>query len=133
MHRVVLDTNVLVGSAYNPDSASRRIVDACLGGEVVLLVSPSIKDGYERIVPRAVRKGDARKRLQEILASAELVHPESEPRIVPEDPEDDKFLAVALAGRADAVVTNDDHLLQFGQYEGIPILRPAEFVQRALR
>ena len=28
--RVVLDTNVLVAAAYNPQSASRHVVEACL-------------------------------------------------------------------------------------------------------
>jgi hypothetical protein len=29
VRRVVLDTNVLVAAAYNPRSASRRVVEAC--------------------------------------------------------------------------------------------------------
>ena len=29
-----------------------------------------------------------------------------------------------------ALITNDDHLLAVGPYEGIPILRPGEFLDR---
>ena len=34
--RVVLDTKVLVAAAYNPASASRRIVEACLDSELTV-------------------------------------------------------------------------------------------------
>jgi hypothetical protein len=36
--QVVLDTNVLVAAAYNPGSASRRIVEACLTGELAAVL-----------------------------------------------------------------------------------------------
>ena len=38
--RVVLDTNVLVAAAYNPASASRRIVEACPDRQLTPVLSP---------------------------------------------------------------------------------------------
>ena len=38
------------------------------------------------------------------------------------DPDDDMFLACALDGHADAIVSADRDLLDMGEYEGIPIL-----------
>ena len=46
------------------------------------------------------------------------------------DPKDDKFLEAALAGGADCIVSGDADLLALGSFEGIPILRPAEFIAR---
>ncbi len=46
------------------------------------------------------------------------------------DPKDDKFLEVAVAGRADAIVSGDLDLLVLSPFEGIPILEPAEFLAR---
>jgi predicted nucleic acid-binding protein len=46
------------------------------------------------------------------------------------DPKDDKFLEAALAGDADCLVSGDADLLDLTPFEGIPILRPAEFLAR---
>ena len=49
---------------------------------------------------------------------------------VPADPEDAKVLATAVAGRVDALVGNDHHLLDLADESPIPILRPGEFLRR---
>ena len=46
------------------------------------------------------------------------------------DPDDDKFLALAAIGQADAIISGDRDLLELVTYEGIPILTPAQFMQR---
>jgi putative PIN family toxin of toxin-antitoxin system len=61
-----------------------------------------------------------------LLLRGELVEP-IERTAVCRDPKDDIFLSVALAGRADALVTGDSDLLSLGPFRGIPILTPAEF------
>src|SRR5262249_11551361 len=53
--RVVLDINVLVAAAYNPDSASRRVVAACLSGELAAVLSLALRREHEFILPRAAR------------------------------------------------------------------------------
>jgi predicted nucleic acid-binding protein len=40
------------------------------------------------------------------------------------DPDDDKYLAAALDGRASLVVTGDPDLLALKQYEGVRIVNP---------
>jgi putative PIN family toxin of toxin-antitoxin system len=132
MLRIVLDTNLLVASAYNAQSSSRRIVDAALAGELRVIVSPAVRREYELIVQRAVRIDEQSARLRTLIEQAETVLPESQPRVVADDPDDDKFLAAALAGRADALITNDAHLLEYDDYEGLRILRPAEFADSDL-
>ena len=127
MKRIVLDTNVLVASAYNPASASRRIVDACRADQLAMVISPSVKQEYEYILPRAIRIRDELERTFELIENADLVVPSSVPRVVEEDRTDDKFLAAAIAGRADAIVTNDRHVLSIHQHRGILIVRPATF------
>ena len=44
------------------------------------------------------------------------------------DPQDDKVLEIAVAGKADVIVTGDDDLLALHPFEGIPIVGPAEFL-----
>jgi len=43
------------------------------------------------------------------------------------DPKDDKFLSLAVSGKADCIVAGDRHLLEMVTFNGIPVYRPAEF------
>ena len=46
------------------------------------------------------------------------------------DPKDDKFLEVALNGRADLIITGDADLLAMNPWRGIVIVSPAEYLNR---
>ena len=46
------------------------------------------------------------------------------------DPQDDKFLEAAVAGRADALVSGDADLLALHPFEGTPVLSPVAFLAR---
>jgi putative PIN family toxin of toxin-antitoxin system len=128
-HRVVLDTNVLVAAAYAPQSASRRIVEACLDGQLVAVASPAIKREYDFILARAVRVEGYQDRLAEFLEGLELVEPAESPRLVPDDPDDDKFPAAATAGDAGWIVTNDRHLLALDPHGPIRIVPSGRFAE----
>ena len=132
--RVVLDTNILIASAYAPRSASLRIVTACIEGRLTLVVSSAVRREYDRLLPRAVRlpRESARdrehaERMERLLSAAECVEPVETPRLVPDDPDDDKFLAAAEAGVASALITNDHHLLELESHSGCRIVRPSAF------
>jgi putative PIN family toxin of toxin-antitoxin system len=132
IRRVVLDTNVLVGAAYDAGSASRRIVDACLWGQLVAVASPALQKEYAQVLPRAVRTPEYLRALQRLEEMLLVVVPTDVPRVVPEDREDDKLVAVALAAGADALITNDRHLLALDPHGPLRILRPAAFAHRWL-
>jgi predicted nucleic acid-binding protein len=51
---------------------------------------------------------------------------------VPDDPDDDKFLAAALAGPADWLVTNDRHLLALDPHGTLRIVPSGRFVELVL-
>ena len=40
------------------------------------------------------------------------------------------FLELALAGKADYLITGDDDLLVLGEFQGTKIVTPAEFLER---
>ena len=61
------------------------------------------------------------------------VRPRSLTRPICSDPDDDKFLACAVAGKVKHIVTGDKALLATSGYRGITVLTPREFVERFLR
>jgi putative PIN family toxin of toxin-antitoxin system len=129
-HRVVLDTNVLVAAAYAPGSAARRIVEACLQGRLVAVASPAVRREYDFILARAVRVEDYQDRLAQWLEGLEMVEPGATPQVVPDDPEDDKLVAAAVAGEARWLITNDRHLLDLGRYGGVEMIPTGRFVDQ---
>ena len=52
------------------------------------------------------------------------------PQSVCDDPDDDRVLACAISGAANAIVSGDDDLLRLETYAGIPILKPAAFLDQ---
>ena len=46
------------------------------------------------------------------------------------DPKDDKFLEVALNGKAELILTGDSDLLTLHPWRGIAILPPARYLKR---
>ena len=56
------------------------------------------------------------------------VRPTRQVDAVPEDPDDNRVLTCALAAGSRYIVTGDAALLRLGRYEGIEILRVAEFM-----
>jgi putative PIN family toxin of toxin-antitoxin system len=46
------------------------------------------------------------------------------------DPKDDKFLEVALNGRADVIITGDADLLALHPWQEIAILSPAQYLKK---
>ena len=60
---------------------------------------------------------------------AEWIRVHSSLQVIREDPSDDKFLACAVDGRADRIVTGDRHLLRLKSFRGIRIIPPAEFLK----
>ena len=48
------------------------------------------------------------------------------------DPEDNRVLECAVAAESDVIITEDKGLLRLGEYDGIKIVRPSEFLQRGI-
>jgi putative PIN family toxin of toxin-antitoxin system len=65
--------------------------------------------------------------LRALFAGAELVTV-AEHVAVCRDPKDDKFLELAINGRADVIISGDADLLTLNTFHGIPIITPSAFV-----
>ena len=63
-------------------------------------------------------------------ALAEIVIAQPLPLPVCRDPDDDAVLACALAAQADLIVSGDEDLLILKEFQHIPIITPAQAMQR---
>lgn len=70
--------------------------------------------------------------LAEVRQLAEVIDPPPLVQPVCRNPDDDAVLALAIASLADLLISGDDDLLSLGSFEGIPILTPAQALQRLL-
>jgi len=61
---------------------------------------------------------------------AQFVAGEYEIAGVSSDPDDDKYIAAAIEGLAQFIVTGDLDLLAVAEYEGIRIISPRIFLER---
>jgi uncharacterized protein len=133
--RIVLDTNVLISALVSATGTAAQILARCQAGELELLISPANLTELRRVLayPKIRKRLDYTDTQIEAFVtfleqSFTLLTPLTEVRAVPADSDDDKFVALALAGEAQYIISGDDHLLRIGQYEGVTILKPAAFL-----
>ena len=134
----MLDTNVAVAGLLW-STHSRRLLDLAVEETVSLYSSPALIEElahtleYPKFARRlALLDTTAGALLARYSALATLVSPTEVPRVILNDPDDDQVLACALAANAELIVTgNDKHFRPLdGQYQGIPILNPAQTMRR---
>lgn len=131
MIRAVLDTNVFV-SAYLLSGRLNQLVEFILQDAFRWLLSPEILEEYAAVAARPLY-GLSREELETLLFQvkerAEWVAVHSSLAVIAQDPSDDKFLACAVDGRADWLVTGDRHLLALRTFRNIRIAPPADFLR----
>jgi putative PIN family toxin of toxin-antitoxin system len=133
--RIVVDTNVFVSAALKASSLP-FIVVRWIDRHGDLLKSIATEQEVLRVLQRphlaAVTASSFRDDLAMMLAVAELVTI-TERIAACRDPKDDKFLELAINGRADLIVSGDGDLLALDPFRNIPIVTPATFVQGMAR
>ena len=131
--RIVVDTNVLISRLLLPASVSGRAVRRAVAtGQLV--VSEATIEELSSVLGRAkfdpyLSIADRQEFIRLLGRIAEMT---PVVRIVRacRDPSDDKFLEVAVNGRADLIITGDRDLLELDPFMGIAILTPAAYLAR---
>ena len=128
--RVVIDTNVFISGVFF-GGPPFQILKAWRDGRIQLLLTMEILEEYDRVSETLAEQfpGIDLDQVFDLLAvEAETILAPSLPKPVCDDPEDDKFLACALAGKTRMIISGDKHLLKVSGYRGIAVIRPREFV-----
>jgi hypothetical protein len=129
--RVVVDTNVFVSSFFG--GIPRKIIDRWKTGRILLCVSKPILDEYLSVLMRLGLENEieAHELVGLFRRSTGILFTARTPqlRIVEKDPDDDKFIACAVALHASHIISGDKHLLAVEDYAGIRILTPRQFLE----
>jgi putative PIN family toxin of toxin-antitoxin system len=133
--RAVVDTSILIGAMIRPQGTVGPVLLHLRDGAYTLLYAQSLLEELVDVLNRPrihdkyrLTEQDIQTVVSLILLRGEAVTP-TERITVCRDPQDDKFLEVAVAGEADVIVSGDQDLLTLHPFVGIPILPPAAFLQ----
>jgi putative PIN family toxin of toxin-antitoxin system len=130
---VVFDTNVLVSAALLATSKPSLAVRWAAANDLILasaatlseLVSTMERSKFDRYASRASR----REFVAFVHANVQFVRIRRSVQAC-RDPNDDKFLDVAVNGGADVLITGDADLLALNPYEGIPIITAVDYLAK---
>jgi uncharacterized protein len=132
--RLVLDTDVLVSASlrvgYVPREAflKARAEGILLASEQTLAEFREVlqRKKFDPFIEQAVRENIVAeyRRNCTVVSIGAPIH-------ICRDQRDDKFLELAVHGRADAIVTGDEDLLALNPFRGIAIVTPAEYLKQA--
>ena len=133
--RLVVDTNVFVSAALKENSLPFLVVRWITQHNGLLKSTATEKEllaVLQRPYLAAVTIPSFRDGVVRMLAAAEPVTI-SERIAACRDPTDDKFLELAVNGRADLIISGDADLLALNPFRDIAIVTPAVFVQSVAR
>ncbi len=131
MPNVVVDANTVASAALKAQSTPETALLFALVYDSLYLSEPVLDEIQEVLSHPKFRRYVGEQRLAEIvalmLADAHFVTPMANVRAC-RDPADDKYLDLALAADAFAIVTGDHDLLSMPPWRGIRIINAAEYV-----
>jgi putative PIN family toxin of toxin-antitoxin system len=133
--RVVIDTNIFASSFFGGNP--RKIVDLWKAGTLTLCISKEILEEYVEVLGRmGLEETPELKELLDLFSGApNILFTSKTPEIhaVPDDPDDDKFIACALALEAEVVITGDKALESVSSFKNIRILNLPRFLEKGVR
>lgn len=132
--KVVLDTNVFVSGVFF-SGPPFQILQALRDRKIQLVVSPEILDEYRRVGEILAGQHpaiDLEPVLGFVVQNAVVFSAPPLSERICDDPDDDKFLACALASGSNLVVSGDRHLLKVSGHQNIEILKPRDFIDKYL-
>jgi putative PIN family toxin of toxin-antitoxin system len=133
--RAVLDANVYVGAAIRAEGPPGQILERFVRDSAFeIVLSPAIIEetlrafAYPKVQKHLRADIDAAVWFEAIVVLADLIAGELALEGVSDDPDDDKYVAAAVEGRATFVVTGDPDLLEVKVHAAIRIVSPREFL-----
>lgn len=132
--KIVLDTNVFISGVFF-SGPPYIILKAWQEGKFQIVISPEIFEEYRRVGEILAEEHpniDLAPLLEYVIRRAEVFTAQRLPEPVASDPDDDKFIACAIASQCKVIVSGDKHLLGVNGYQNIEVFKPRDFLNKYL-
>lgn len=130
--RVVIDTNIFISAIFWAPNYSSKILDLWMNEKIELVISIDMINELENTLlnfKKPFSKQDMNDLKNELLLLSQIVEPKLNVEIVKDDPDDNKFFEAAIEGNSKIIISQDKHLLKIGEYMGIIVFKPEEFLE----
>lgn len=135
--KAVIDTNLFVSGLFGNDTISARLQNHWINLDFFLVTSIDIIKEVNRVFHYPRIQGrfnpdeeNIKQFFRLIFRKAIITKDRYKTDRITDDPTDNKFLACALEGKADYVVSRDSHLRNLKHYHGIQIVDASTFVSK---
>lgn len=135
--KVVIDTNILIGGAYDENSASWKIIKGVIEGRIEAYATHNTMKENRLLLNQAVMDREYKELLEGYFRRLKIVKVHNAP-FTPsyikrglgellKDEEDYKLFESALAAEARYLITNDRDVLYVEEFEGVKVVTPEDF------
>ncbi len=132
-HRVVIDTNVIISALLKEKSIPRQAIEFTFRHHIFLASSETFIEVRQKLIlPKFdiyISSFDRQDFLERLFSLATFVDTTSNITDC-RDRKDNRFLKLAVDGKADYIVSGDKDLLVLNPYRGISIINSKDFLSR---
>ena len=132
--KITADTNTLISATFWHGD-SEKIITKVENKEIELVLSKEVINEYVEVLNYNEIKDKIKDKnlemkysVQKIISISTIIEPQEKLDIVKDDSDDNKILECAKEGHVNFIITNDSHLLNLKEFEGIKIITPKEFL-----
>ena len=138
VHRVVIDTNVLVAAVLSPDGAAREVLRRCLTGKAQPLIGNALFLEYEDVLSREdlfaaapIGREDPAILLDAVLSVCQWINITFLWRPNLPDESDNHLIELAVAGNAELIITSNVRDVAAGElvFDGLRIVTPGAWLK----
>jgi putative PIN family toxin of toxin-antitoxin system len=125
---IVLDTNVYIAAALNPQSILYRLVEDSAANYLAnYFTSPAILLELQNKLENKFMfsRENVVQWINRIEESITVIRPTKKLQIITRDPDDNKILECALEAKADLIISADKDLLALKEWQGIKLIHPS--------
>lgn len=135
--KAVIDTNLFISGLFSKNTVSATLQGHWINLDFILVTSIDIIKEVNRVMhyPRiqqrfAPDEENIKRFFRLIFRKAIITKDRYKTDRITNDPTDNKFLACALEGQADYILSRDPHLRNLKHYQGIQIIDATTFINK---